>query len=125
MPRSTVKHAFEHGLLGWASQFRDGDGLLALFGPAGTITEVYVGEADQYGKRLVSHELKDRITQQHSSWMFFDPFDWPEYAWLQWNQVPRATLRQMLGEHGEQWRKALGESAESFKDLPETWGVMF
>jgi hypothetical protein len=122
MPRSTVKHAFEHGLLGWASQFRAGDGFLAVFGPAGTITEVYVGEADQSGKRLVSHELKERITQQHSSWMFYDPFEWPEYAWLQWNQVPRAALEQMLGEP---WRKAFGASAESLKELPETWSVMF
>src|SRR5437868_2341965 len=122
MPRSTVKHAFEHGLLGWASQFRGGDGFLALFDPAGTITEVYVGEAAQSGKSLVSHELKDRITQKHASWMFFDPFDWPEYAWLEWHQVPRATLEQMLDEP---WRKAFGSSSESLKDLPETWSVMF
>jgi len=105
--------------------FRGGDGFLALFDPAGTITEVYMGEADQSGKRLVSHELKERVVQKHASWMFFDPFDWPEYAWLAWHQVPRATLEQMLGEQGEQWRKALSEHAEVFKDLPESWGVMF
>jgi hypothetical protein len=122
MPRSTVSHAFEHGILAWAEHFREGDGFLAVFGPTGTIAEIYVAEAAQSGRRLVSHELKDRITQQHSSWMFFDPFDWPEYTWLEWHQVPRTTLEQMLGEP---WRKAFDASAGSLKELPETWSVMF
>ena len=122
MPRSTVRYAFEHGLLAWAGQFRGGDGFLAVFGPGGNVTEVYVAEAAQSGKRLVSHELKERITREHTSWMFFDPFDWPEYAWLEWNQVPRATLELMLGEP---WLKALAASAEGPKELPETWSVMF
>ena len=122
MPSSTVKYAFEHGLLAWAGQFRGGDGFLAVFGPTGKIAEVYVAEATQSGKRLVSHELKERITREHTSWMFFDPFDWPEYAWLEWHQVPRATLEQMLGEP---WLKALDASVDGPKELPESWSVMF
>ncbi len=121
MPRSTVSHAFEHGLLAWAMEFRGGDGFLAVFGPTGQVAEVYVAEAAESGKRLVSHELKERVTRERSSWMFFDPFDWPEYAWLEWSNVPRATLEQMLGP----WRKAFGASAESPKELPESWSVMF
>jgi hypothetical protein len=50
------------------------------------------------------------------------PFDWPEYAWLEWNQVPRVMLERMLGEP---WLKALGASAEGPQELPESWGVMF
>lgn len=122
MPRSTVKYAFEHGLLGWAMEFRGGDGFLAVFGPTGQVAEVYVAEPTESGQRLVSHELKERVTRERSSWMFFDPFDWPEYAWLEWNNVPRATLEQMLGEP---WRRAFGASAESPQELPESWSVMF
>jgi hypothetical protein len=54
--------------------------------------------------------------------MYFDPFDWPEYAWLEWKQVPRATLEQMLGEP---WMKAFGTSTAGPKELPESWSVMF
>ena len=122
MPRSTVQYAFEHGLLGWAQNFRAGAGFLALFGPEGELLEVHEADTAQFGNRLVSHERKDRLTQSHPSWLYFDPFDWPEYAWLQWNQVPRATLKQLLGEH---WGQALRLGKGDPQELPESWGVMF
>lgn len=78
MPRSIASYAFEHGLHAWAEHFRGGDGFLAVFGPQGEVAEAYVAEAAQSGKRLVSHELKERVTREHASWMFYDPFDWLE-----------------------------------------------
>jgi hypothetical protein len=122
MPRATARYAFEHGLLAWAQRFREGDGFLAVFGPTGQIVEVYVGEATGSGKRLVSHELQERVARENPRWMYFDPFDWPEYAWLAWNEVPRATLEQMLDKD---WMKAFGVSTKGPEELPESWGVMF
>jgi hypothetical protein len=123
MPRSTVKYAFEHGLLAWASGFREGDGFLAVFGPTGEIVEVYVAEgAARSGRRLVSHELKERVAQVQPRWMYYDPFDWPEYAWLEWKDVPRAALEKMLGA---EWMKALAAGASGPKEFPESWSVMF
>jgi hypothetical protein len=122
MPRSTVKYAFEHGLLAWATNFRAGAGFLVLFGPEGELLEIHEADAAQFGKRLVSHERKDRLTQAHPSWLYFDPFDWPEYAWLEWSQVPRATLEQLLGEP---WVQALRSGKGGLPELPESWSVMF
>jgi hypothetical protein len=122
MPHSTVKYAFEHGLLGWAQDFRQGAGFFVVFGPGGEIVEVHEAEPTSTGKRLVSHERKEQLTQAHSSWMYFDPFDWPEYAWLEWNEVPRATLEHLLGE---QWVQALRSGKAGLRELPESWSVMF
>lgn len=122
MPRSTVQYAFERALLAWAQHFRSGDGFLAVFDPAGNIAQVYEAEPAPSGRGLIPHELMERVTQAHASWMFFDPFDWPEYAWLAWKAVPAATLKQLLDEH---WANALSASANDPKELPESWGVMF
>jgi len=121
MPRSTAQYVFERWVLAWALNFRAEAGFLVLFGPEGELLEVHEADTAQFGNRLVSHERKDRLTQSHPSWLFFDPFDWPEYAWLQWNQVPRATLEQLI----EPWAKLFRPEKGEPQKLPESWGVMF
>jgi hypothetical protein len=122
MPRSTVKYAFEHGLLAWASSFREGEGFFAVFGPTGQFVEVHMAHPTPSGKRLIPHERKEQLAQVHPSWLYFDPFDWPEYAWLEWHAVPQATLEKLIGEP---WVQAFREGKGEFPELPESWGVMF
>lgn len=120
MPRSTVQYVFEHRLLAWAENFRGGDGFLVVFGPQGEIAEIYTADATQPGRQLVSHELKERVALKHASWLFFDPFDWPEYAWMEWKFVPRSTLEQLIGDF-----PALSSNTDDPQELPESWHVMF
>ncbi|HEX8700742.1 MAG TPA: hypothetical protein VF815_17990 [Myxococcaceae bacterium] len=122
MPRSTVKYAFEHGLLGWAQNFRAGAGFLVLFGLEGELLEVHEADTGQSGTRLVSHERKAQVTKAHPSWLYFDPFDWPEYAWLEWHRVPRSTLEQMIDQPSLQ---ALRSVKGDLPEIPESWSVMF
>ncbi|HLL00337.1 MAG TPA: hypothetical protein VK539_07100 [Myxococcaceae bacterium] len=122
MPHSTAKYPFEAGLLGWVQEFRQEAGFLAVFGPTGELLKVHEADIVQSGNRLVSHERKKQLIQVHLSWIYYDPFEWPEYAWLKWHQVPRAVLNQMI----DKFRlPPLPQGSGDPQELPESWGVMF
>lgn len=98
---------------GWAGSFRDGAGFVAILGPAGDIVRVHEPDTVSFGNRCVSHALQEAVTREAASWIYYDPFDWPEYAWLEWTAVmPQA------------WRRLLGPDADA-DAIPPSWGVMF
>src|SRR5205085_1688178 len=73
MPRATNRYAFEVEVLGWAIEFRGGEGFLALFDAGGVIARVVEADRTSFGgKRLVPRDVKDRAIAQHASWIFYD-----------------------------------------------------
>lgn len=126
MPRSTFRYPFEWKIHAWAQRFRNEAGFLAVFDDAGEILEVVEADGASFGNRVASHEIKDRVTQKSPSWIFYGPFDCPEYAYLSWQGVPRAVLERLSGEpFTAEDRCTLGQGDDELKDLPESWGVMF
>ncbi len=108
MPRSTVSQPFEWRLFFWASHLRGGAGFLVVLGET---TRIIDADHESRGNRLVSVEKSDEVRQNAACWIFFDPFDAPEYTWLAWQGVTPAMWKQLTGED-------LGE-------IPESHGVMF
>jgi hypothetical protein len=64
-------------------------------------------------------------------YIFLDPFDAPEYTWLEWSNVRRSTMERLMGGPFVEsdfvrmvgWRGA--PALDPPNTFPETWGVMF
>lgn len=126
MPRATVSYPFEWKIHGWALQLRGGDGFVVVLGEDGAVVRVVEGDRVSFGNRCVSHEIMDEVTRGQARWVFYDPFDAPEYAWLQWQGVPRATWERLLGaSFAAEDLHGFGRSRGTLEDVPATWGVMF
>jgi len=59
-------------------------------------------------------------------WLFYDPFDSPEYIWLAWRNISRDVMEHLLGV-SFQAKDFLPnrDGAEIIHSFPETWEVMF
>jgi hypothetical protein len=126
MPRTTVSYVFEWKIHAWAQRLRGGDGFVALLGAAGDIVRVVEGDHASFGNRCVSHAIMEDVTGGQARWIFYDPFDAPEYAWLQWKGVPRATWEELLGASfvAEDFQ-GFGRVHDAVGEFPIAWGVMF
>ena len=124
MPHSTVRYLFECRVHAWARQLRDGDGFVAIPGEDGSLT-VHGGTLAWAGKVLVEHSDKDRLTCDAARWIFYDPFEWPEYAWLEWSNVPRPVLERLLGSPFVPADLADPLGTSGMTEIPESWSVMF
>ncbi len=67
------------------------------------------------------HALLDD-EQRFNGCLFYDPFDWPEYAWLAWSSIDRATMERLIGVvfNETAFRSASGKTIP----FPATWSVM-
>jgi hypothetical protein len=74
---------------------------------------------------------KERLRQEGQPYLFFDPFDAPEYTWLEWFQVDRAAMERLLGRPFAEadFAPLVGRRRAPRLDppgtFPESWGVMF
>lgn len=124
MPHSTFAYPFEWKIGEWAGSLSHvRAGMLRRF----LLTSV----SDAAGSHVtldfpaqdVQH-TKEQLKRAETPFLFFDPFDAPEYTWLEWFRVTRPAMERLLGQ---QFADA---DFTSLKDgrhqpYPETWGVMF
>jgi hypothetical protein len=95
MPRSTVEKAWEWRLFDWALRYRGGAGFVVIVAEDGKPAQIHDGDGE---RRLVPHERAERLRQNAAHWIFFDPFDPPVYAWLEWQEVTQAMWESLLGD---------------------------
>jgi hypothetical protein len=69
-------------------------------------------------------DLKPFRHDQDGVHIFYDPFDPPEYRWLEWSGLPRATAEKLLGVAFEP-RDFVHFSTKESIDFPAAWDVMF
>ncbi|MBL9100442.1 MAG: hypothetical protein JNL82_05780 [Myxococcales bacterium] len=114
MPRATACHPFEWRIHAWAVRLRDGAGFLALLDERGDITRVVEADRRSFGNHCVAHAVMTTETAAHPRWIYYDPFDAPEYAWLAWQGIVQTT-----------WNRLLDDTLAPPQDIPPSWGVMF
>lgn len=126
MPHTTFAYPFEWKIHAWAQRFRGGAGFLALVGEVGEFVRVVEADRVSFGNRCVSHAVKEAETRGAPRWIFYDPFDAPEYAWLEWQGVPQIMWEWLLELPfaPEDLRAFRGEAA-ALAEVPAAWGVMF
>lgn len=126
IPHTTSQYGFAFLLEHWADDLsrRITGGLhrfLLLFeqgAPQVLMLDDYITK--QIGDGYVA-ELNRR---KNTSWLFFDPFDYPEYCFMSWSNLEQKTVEGLLGE---QLRDKAFESKRSGNVIkwPSSWQVMF
>jgi hypothetical protein len=116
-----VNYQFENNVLLWAFSFCErmtgttSRAFIILLSPNGAAGAVYFGQED--GPAPQSFRT---LMETNESWVFYDPYDLPEWCWLGWKNLQHATFKRLTGEFPRDMagNQALGE-------FPTTWGRKF
>jgi hypothetical protein len=105
--------AAAHGVVGERST------VLVEFNSDGTVRSIRSEPIHKGG-------LRERANACEGAYLFYDPFEPNEYAWLEWRGIERGTVERVLGQVF---------TAEDFvgrrfdrpkiEEFPATWDVMF
>jgi hypothetical protein len=124
MPHSTFAYPFEWKVCEWAgslSQARTGTLRRILL----TLTPDAAG--NRFTLDLPTGDIqqaKERLKRAGTRFLFFDPFDAPEYTWLEWLHISREAMEQLLGQEFVA-ADFINPTEGKQQPYPETWGVMF
>lgn len=127
MPRSTLRYGFEVAVVGWAGGFRGGNGFFAVLDEAGAIVHVVDGtQPASGGVRIVGAEVGEALRAEHARWIWFDPFDLPEWMAIEWQGVTVEAFERVIGRpFGDADRSLLyGAPGEPIAAIPTSWHVM-
>lgn len=121
MPRSTCNYGFEFRLLDWALEL----GKISSGG-----ARSFVASFDDAGVvLLVEFGTRQRPEAMNKGWLFFDPFDAPEYIWMEWNGLHQSAVERLLGEplSSADFERRTIRSGDSvvLGEFPTSWRVMF
>ena len=135
MPRATYGYDFEFKVFHFAMDFASrmtgsaGSMFVMLFDEQGRVSQTFF-DADRNPMR--PHPWATWLEELHESdrpFFLFDPFDMPEYSWLQWRRLGRETMERLLGAPLEDADFDKGRPTAPDLDeegrFPPTWGVMF
>src|SRR5260370_39319502 len=98
MPRATHQFPFEVKVLGFAARLSE-----TLTGEARRFVIVFTEEGTaqtltfEKAGTLV-HDLLAEFNAAGRSYLFYDPFDLPEYCYLAWHNIDRSTMGRLIGE---------------------------
>jgi hypothetical protein len=78
------------------------------------------------------HQLTERLDRAGAAYLFFDPFDAPEYTWLSWRHIDRSTMERLIGDRfvdadfaKAQHVTSRAPDLEPPNTFPTSWEVMF
>ena len=126
MPRSTVEHEFEEMVMKFASDFStlrssEPEAFAIAFNDSG------VPVVTKFASELPSGNEVTRVLMgefsEHERVFFFDPFDWPEYAWVQWRGVCREMMERLTGQTFDE--SSLPRAKAGDDAFPSTWSFMY
>ncbi|MEA3440985.1 MAG: hypothetical protein U9R58_11965 [Chloroflexota bacterium] len=76
--------------------------------------------------------LKVKLEETGVPYLFYDPFDAPEFYWLSWHKIGRTTMERLIGKPFDDADFMEGmpgsnrpPDPDTAIEYPETWGVMF
>ncbi len=127
MPRSTLEFPFEDQILHFAcdhSNHRAGatKPFLLLVDHQGNAISTKFRSRDESTQHVSNCQALLVDARVPDGGLFFDPFDFPEYAWLAWNNIDRPAMERTIGAVFEEsaFRSASGETIA----FPARWSVM-
>ena len=125
MPHTTAAFGFEWKVL--ASLSGRDIPPSALFEPAPERPRAWVRTPDGWQREYPPEDdlarLREGFALSGASYILHDPFDPPEYEWLEWHAVDRSSMERFIGAafEGSEFRSANRRTMA----FPADWGVMF
>jgi hypothetical protein len=131
MPHTTCEYGFEWKILAVVQEM--------ILSRTGSLSECLIvldggGEVNSLFQIAPSEgwsSAKKSLLAEGRPYIFFDPFDAPDYAWLDWSGVDRPTMERLVGRPFEESdfvpvrRLRRAGQLDPPKSYPESWGVMF
>lgn len=125
MPSSTITYPFEYKVFAWMNSLSEwaspGDPqtfIITLNAEGALRTLTFESSSESWHQRI------ELFKQQRTPFIFFDPFDFPEYAWFEWYEVNQATLERLTDTVFEA-SDFINSRDQRRIDYPHTWGVMY
>lgn len=126
MPHSTIEFPFEEIVFRFAhdhakNNWDETESFLFLVDSLGNVISTEFRPRDESNRR---HANEEQANEQGSNGtLFYDPFDWPEYAWLAWNNIDRDAMERIIGEAFDE--SAFRSASGVILPFPTNWSVMF
>ena len=130
MPRATARFQFEWTIFSWAAHLSEvltGENrcFLAILDSRGAVRQLLFGiNESQYDL-----QTWEALQRSNSCWLFYHPFDAPEYIYLQWQNVQRSTMERLIGgcftDTDLVSMSLSSQAASEGIEFPASWGVMF
>ena len=124
MPRSTYNYRFEFAVFD-AAMHRCGDTAgVILLGPRGEVLDILRDGAN-------TSAVREQLKAQGLSFVVYDPFDAPEYIWVDWHRVSRASMEGFVGaaftdaDFEPMYPGRDAKPPDPPGEFPEMWGVLF
>lgn len=126
MPHSSVQYPFEFKVLEWAHDFSvqltgENRGFLMVVDAAGDMRQFWSGEK----KGHFDLALKDKLSAENAHWLFYHPFDAPEYTFIKWQGLEADVWERLIGKPFEAPAFVSERDGRSIAGLPTSWEVMF
>lgn len=132
MPHMTQAYPFEWKVLGFAASLasklagRGHHSFLMMVDGDGSVQSLQF-ECPEDGW----HKLTAKLDEAGASYIFYDPFDTPDYTWMSWRNIDRSTMERFIGNRfGDADFVKAEHSASQAPELnplntyPASWGVM-
>ena len=87
MPTTTATYGFEYKIWAWATRFSQQH--------TGERHKTFCADIDASGNIIgivFGADDSRALCESSASWIFYDPFDAPEYSWLAWEKVSQKAM---------------------------------
>ena len=127
MPHSTIAYPFEERLFHFAFEHSNSivgetKCFFVVVDDRGNILPARFRQPDDAERWHSNREALlsgDRMLRRY---LYYDPFDWPEYAWIEWHGIDQFTMQRLTGLSFED-ADFVSTSGERIT-FPETWSCM-
>lgn len=124
MPQSTYRYPLEWKILRGLANMSEllanhaDQAMFIVFTENGLTKKIILGDRPRH----LDHNDLEGAKREASSWLFYHPFDAPEYIYVQWQNVELATMERLIRAGFEPNDFVSNVGVISF---PSSWSVMF
>lgn len=127
MPAPTFAYIFEEKILNYAMNFNHSKTFMMIFDSSGNTLNVHYDCPVDFW-----HDLKSNLEAIGASYLFFDHFEPNEFQWLQWGNVSKVMMENLIKDCFSDsdffvmdYRDGWGKTLPISNSFPESWNVMF
>ena len=123
MPRSTYAYFFEMRILMELTKKLGKKTAICLFSKKGDL-HIIREQDDEHLQYPTWHHQEEDLKKNDKSYLFYDPFDAPEYTYISWNNLSQKQMEDLI-HYQFSPQEFIGYQEKKRIEFPVSWGVMF